>query len=333
MFFFAMSCSQNKEITNEVNLYSQRHYAVDELQYKNFTELTGIKVNVVKANADELIERLKNEGANSPADLFITVDAGKLYNARESGVLQKIPSDAINENIRTDILDSDGYWAPITYRARIVVYSNERVVKSDLTTYEDLANPKWKNKLLVRSSSNAYNQALMSSIVANLGSSATESWARGVVSNFARDPKGSDRDQVKAIAAGQGDLAIVNSYYIGLLLASEKEEEINAGKAVSVFFPNQGYDERGSHINISALGLTKNSPNRENAIKLIQYLTSEEAQEVYVNNSYEYPANSLVQPSDIVKAWGEFKIDKLNLNALGEYRSEAIKIFDKAGWK
>ena len=333
MFFFAMSCSQNKEITNEVNLYSQRHYAVDELQYKNFTELTGIKVNVVKANADELIERLKNEGANSPADLFITVDAGKLYNARESGVLQKIPSDAINENIRTDILDSDGYWAPITYRARIVVYSNERVVKSDLTTYEDLANPKWKNKLLVRSSSNAYNQALMSSIVANLGSSATESWARGVVSNFARDPKGSDRDQVKAIAAGQGDLAIVNSYYIGLLLASEKEEEINAGKAVSVFFPNQGYDERGSHINISALGLTKNSPNRENAIKLIQYLTSEEAQEVYVNNSYEYPANSLVQPSDIVKAWGEFKIDKLNLNALGEYRPEAIKIFDKAGWK
>jgi len=333
MFFFAMSCSQNKEITNEVNLYSQRHYAVDELQYKNFTELTGIKVNVVKANADELIERLKNEGANSPADLFITVDAGKLYNARESGVLQKIPGDAINENIRTDILDTDGYWAPITYRARVVVYSNERVVKSDLTTYEDLANPKWKNKLLVRSSSNAYNQALMSSIVANLGSLATESWARGVVSNFARDPKGSDRDQVKAIAAGQGDLAIVNSYYIGLLLASEKEEEINAGKAVSVFFPNQGYDERGSHINISALGLTKNSPNRENAIKLIQYLTSEEAQEVYVNNSYEYPANSLVQPSDIVKAWGEFKIDKLNLNALGEYRPEAIKIFDKAGWK
>tara|TARA_B100001769_G_scaffold75948_1_gene57168 strand:- start:1208 stop:2230 length:1023 start_codon:yes stop_codon:yes gene_type:complete len=329
----AFSCSTNKEIVNEVNLYSQRHYAVDELQYKNFTEKTGIKVNVVKSNADELIERLKNEGENSPADLFVTVDAGKLYNARESGVLQKIPSDAINENIRKDILDSDGYWAPITYRARIVVYSNERVGKSDLSTYEDLANPKWKNKLLVRSSSNAYNQALMSSIVANLGLSTTESWARGLVSNFARDPKGSDRDQVKAIAAGQGDLAIVNSYYIGLLLASEKEEEINAGKSVSVFFPNQGYGERGSHINISALGLTKNSPNRENAIKLIQYLTSEEAQEVYVNNSYEYPANSLVQPSDIVRAWGEFKIDKLNLNALGEYRPEAIKIFDKAGWK
>ena len=327
------SCSTQNEESNEVNLYSQRHYSVDELQYKNFTEKTGIKVNVVKANADELIERLKNEGENSPADLFVTVDAGKLYNAREAGVLQKIPSEAINKNIREDILDADSYWAPITYRSRIIVYSNERVSESDLSTYEDLANSKWKNRILVRSSSNAYNQALMSSLVANLGSENTEKWSSAVVSNFARDPKGSDRDQVKAIASGQGDLAIVNSYYIGLLLASEKEEEINAGNSVSVFFPNQGEGDRGSHINISALGLTKNSPNRRNAIKLIEYLTSEEAQKVYVNNSYEYPANSLVQPSEIVRGWGEFKIDKLNLNALGEYRPEAIKIFDKTGWK
>ena len=327
------SCSIQKEKSNEVNLYSQRHYSVDELQYKNFTKKTGIKVNVVKANADELIERLKNEGENSPADLFVTVDAGKLYNARESGVLQKIPNEAINKNIREDILDADSYWAPITYRSRIIVYSNERVSESDLSTYEDLANSKWKNRILVRSSSNAYNQALMSSLVANLGSENTEKWSSAVVSNFARDPKGSDRDQVKAIASGQGDLAIVNSYYIGLLLASEKEEEINAGNSVSVFFPNQGEGDRGSHINISALGLTKNSPNRRNAIKLIEYLTSEEAQKVYVNNSYEYPANSLVQPSEIVRGWGEFKIDTLNLNALGEYRPEAIKIFDKTGWK
>ena len=327
------SCSTQKEVSNEVNLYSQRHYSVDELQYKNFTEKTGIKVNVVKANADQLIERLKNEGENSPADLFVTVDAGKLYNARESGVLQKIPTEAINKNIREDILDAESYWAPITFRSRIIVYSNDRVNKSDLTTYEDLANSKWKNRILVRSSSNAYNQALMSSLVANLGPEDTEKWSSAIVSNFARDPKGSDRDQVKAIAAGQGDLAIVNSYYIGLLLASDKEEEINAGKSVSVFFPNQGEGDRGSHINISGLGLTKNSPNRENAIKLIEYLTSEEAQMVYVNNSYEYPANSLVQPSEIVRGWGEFKIDKLNLNALGEYRPEAIKIFDKTGWK
>ena len=329
----ASACSTNNETSNEVNLYSQRHYAVDELQYKNFTEKTGIKVNVVKANADELIERLKNEGGSSPADLFVTVDAGKLFNAREAGVLQKIPSENINQNIMRELRDPEGFWAPITYRSRVIVYSNERVNKSDLSTYEDLANPKWKNRLLVRSSSNAYNQALMSSLVANLGSENTESWASAVVSNFARDPKGSDRDQVKAIAAGQGDIAIVNSYYIGLLLASEKAEELSAGNSVSVFFPNQGEDDRGSHINISALGLIKSSPNKENAIKLIEYLTSEEAQDVYVNNSYEYPANSMVEPSQIVKSWGEFKIDKLNLNALGEFRPEALRIFDKTGWK
>ena len=329
----ASACSTNNETSNEVNLYSQRHYAVDELQYKNFTEKTGIKVNVVKANADELIERLKNEGESSPADLFVTVDAGKLFNAREAGVLQKIPSESINQNIMGELRDPEGFWAPITYRSRVIVYSNERVKKSDLSTYEDLANPKWKNRLLVRSSSNAYNQALMSSLVANLGSENTESWASAVVSNFARDPKGSDRDQVKAIAAGQGDIAIVNSYYIGLLLASEKEEELNAGNSVSVFFPNQGESDRGSHINISALGLIKSSPNKENAIKLIEYLTSEEAQDVYVNNSYEYPANSMVEPSQIVKSWGGFKIDKLNLNALGEFRPEALRIFDKTGWK
>ena len=327
------ACTPNKQEIQEVNLYSQRHYAVDELQYKNFTEKTGIKVNVVKANADQLIERLKNEGDDSPADLFITVDAGKLYNARQAGVLQKISSENINENIISDLRDPDGFWAPITYRSRIIVYSNDRVKKSDLNSYEDLANPKWKGRLLVRSSSNAYNQALMSSLVANLGSENTEKWSSAVVSNFARDPKGSDRDQVKAIAAGQGDIAIVNSYYIGLLLASEKEEEQNAGNSVSVFFPNQGEADRGSHINISAIGLTKSSPNKENAIKLIEYLTSQEAQEVYVNNSYEYPANSLVEPSDIVKSWGDFKIDKLNLNALGEFRPEALKIFDRTGWK
>ena len=326
------SCSQN-ENSNEINIYSQRHYNVDELQYANFEKKTGIKVNVVKANADELIQRMKNEGENSPADLFITVDVGKLWQASEMGLLQKFEDRDITKNISPELLDKNGYWIPVTYRSRIIVYSKERVSKDELSTYEDLANKKWKGRLLVRSSSNSYNQALMSSIVANLGSDLTTQWSDAVVSNFARDPKGSDRDQVKAIAAGQGDVAIVNSYYIGLLLSSDKEEELNAGNSVSVFFPNQGENERGSHINISAIGLTKNSPNKKNAIKLIEYLTSEEAQEVYVNNSYEYPANPSVEPSEIVKNWGEFKIDKLNLNALGEYRPDAIKIFDRTGWK
>jgi len=232
-----------------------------------------------------------------------------------------------------DLKDKNSFWVPITYRARIVVYSNDRVQKSELSTYEDLANAKWKNRILVRSSSNAYNQALMSSLVANLGSDMTSNWSEGIVKNFARDPKGNDRDQVKAIAAGQGDLAIVNSYYIGLLLSSKNEEEINAGKSVSVFFPNQGKNERGSHINVSGIGLTKNSPNKENAIRLMEYLTSIDAQNTYVNNSYEYPANPLVKPSKIVQDWGTFKIDTLDLNMLGKFRQEAIRIFDKTGWK
>ena len=328
-----LSCDNNEKKSNEVNLYSQRHYSVDELQYENFTKLTGIKVNVIKANADELIERLKNEGDKSPADLFISVDAGKLQRAADLNLLQKVSNSTINTNVSKDLIDINGYWTPITYRARIIVYSNDRVNKSDLSTYEDLANEKWKGRILVRSSSNAYNQALMSSIVANLGSDVANDWSEGVVKNFARDPKGSDRDQVKAIAAGQGDIAIVNSYYIGLLLSSQKEEELDAGRSVSVFFPNQGDNERGSHINVSGIGLAKYSPNKENAIKLMEYLTSEEAQNTYVNNSYEYAANPNVKPSKIVQEWGTFKTDKLDLNMLGKFREEAIRIFDKTGWK
>ena len=323
----------NTNKSKEINIYSQRHYDSDKMQYKKFEEKTGIKVNVTKAGADELIQRLKNEGDNSQADLFITVDVGKLWQASDMGLFQKFNDQKVFDNIDPQFLDKNGFWVPVTYRSRVVVYSNERVKKEDLSTYEDLANEKWRGRLLVRSSSNAYNQALMSSLVANLGPEAVTSWSEAVVKNFARDPKGSDRDQVKAIAAGQGDIAIVNSYYIGLLLASEKEEEINAGKAVSVFFPNQGDGERGSHINVSGIALAKNAPNKENAIELIKYLTSVEGQETYVNNSYEYSVNPNVKPDEIVQAWGEFKKDPVDLNMLGVKRDEAIRIFDKTGWK
>ena len=329
---FIIGCSPNKK-SNEINLYSQRHYTVDKKQYENFEKLTGIKVNVVKANADELIERLKNEGENSPADLFITVDAGKLFRAKDLGLLQKVTNPKITKNIDPSLIDKDGFWVPITYRARILVYSNDRVNKDELSTYQNLTNEKWKNRILVRSSSNAYNQALMSSIVANEGTEAAEQWASGLVENFSRDPKGSDRDQVKAIAAGQGDVAIVNSYYIGLLLSSSKQEELKAGKAVSVFFPNQGENESGTHINVSGIGLTKYSPNKENALKLIEYLTSKEAQKLYINTSFEYPVNPNVEPAEIVKNWGEFRRDSLDLNLLGKFRKEAILVFDKSGWK
>ena len=331
ILFMLYGCDNND--SQQINIYSQRHYEVDKKQYENFEQKTGIKVNVIKANADELLERLKNEGKNSPADLFVTVDAGKLQKGVEMGLFQKINNDVVSNNVSKKLTDKNGYWIPITYRARILVYSNDRVMESELSTYEDLANDKWKGRILVRSSLNAYNQALMSSLYANLGQEAVEKWSSGVVNNFARDPKGNDRDQVKAIAAGQGDIAIVNSYYIGLLLSSEKQQEVDAGNSVSVFFPNQGENERGSHINISGFAMTKNAPNKQNSIKLLEYLTSIEAQETYVNNSYEYPANPLVMPSEIVQSWGAFKIDELDLNKLGSYRNQAIKVFDKTGWK
>ena len=326
------SCESVKEV-QEVNLYSQRHYAVDELQYENFTKLTGIKVNVTKANADELIQRLKNEGEKTEADLFITVDVGKLWQAGDMGLLQKINSNIINPNINPSLLDKNNYWVPVTYRSRILVYSNERVDKSELSSYEDLASDKWKDRILVRSSSNSYNQALMSSLVANLGIEETQKWSAAIVKNFARNPKGNDRDQVKAIAAGQGDVAIVNSYYIGLLLSSQNEEELKAGKSVSVFFPNQGENQRGAHINVSGIALTKNSKNKENAIKLIKYLQTDDAQKTYVNNTYEYSVNPSISPNEIVRGWGDFKMDDLDLNLLGSKRDEAIRIFDKSGWK
>ena len=333
MILVLSSCGEAPKKSNEINLYSQRHYKVDEQQYKVFEKETGIKVNVVKANADELIERLKNEGENSPADLFITVDAGKLQKAKDLDLLQKISSPIINQNVDVDLKDVNGYWIPITYRARIVVYSKDRVDVSELSTYDNLTDEKWRNKVLVRSSSNAYNQALLSSIIANTGEESASKWTSKLVKNFARDPKGNDRDQVKAITAGQGDLAIVNSYYIGLLLSSENEEEIKAGNSVGVFFPNQGEDESGSHINVSGIGLVKNAPNKENAIKLMEFLTSESAQKTYTDTSYEYPANPNVEPNEIVKKWGSFKKDILDLNKLGVFRNKAIEIFDKSDWK
>ena len=325
--------TEREAFSNEVNIYSQRHYDVDKLQYKKFEEKTGIKVNVVKASADQLIQRLKNEGDSSPADLFITVDVGKLWQGSDMGLFQKLEDNTMFENIDPQLTDKNGYWIPITYRSRIIVYSKDRVKRNELSTYEDLANEKWKGKLLVRSSSNAYNQALMSSMVANLGIKATTQWSNGIVENFARSPKGNDRDQVKAIAAGQGDVAIVNSYYIGLLLSSEKKEEIEAGNAVSVFFPNQREGQRGAHINVSGVAIAKNAPNKENAIKLIKYLTSYEGQITYVKNSYEYSVNPKVNPDKIVQAWGEFKKDSLDLNMLGIERDEAVRVFDKTGWK
>lgn len=326
------SCSQSSSSNEEViNIYTHRHYKADDQLFSKFTEETGIKVNIVNASADELIQRLETEGKDSNADILITVDAGRLYRAQQKDLLQPIVTETLTSNIASRFREVNGYWYGLTYRARIIAYAKDRVNPAEIKTYEDLANPKWKGKVLIRSSENIYNQSLLASIIVADGEEEAGNWAKGVVANFARNPKGSDRDQVKAVASGEGDIAVVNTYYIGLMLNDENEEERKAGETVGIIFPNQ--DDRGTHINISGVAVTKHAPNKENAIKLMEFLSGEYAQETLANMNFEYPINPNVSKASILKTWGDFKADDIDLYKLGEYNSKAVTIFDQSGWK
>ncbi len=326
-----IACNNTSKDEGVVNVYTHRHYKADDELFAKFTEETGIKVNIVNASADELIQRLETEGDNSNADLLITVDAGRLYRAQSKDLLQPIQSEILEKNIASEYREKNGYWYGLTYRARIIAYSKDRVNPEDIKTYEDLASFKWKDKVLIRSSENIYNQSLLASIILANGEDGAKEWAEGVVANMARSPKGSDRDQVKALASGEGDVAVVNTYYIGLMLHDKNVEERKAGESVGVIFPNQ--DGRGTHINISGVGVTKYAPNRENAIKLIEFLSGKEAQQTLANLNYEYPINPEANKASILQVWGDFKVDSVELYKLGVYNSKAVKIFDEVGWK
>jgi iron(III) transport system substrate-binding protein len=281
--------NENSSVPGELNVYSNRHYEADRILYEKFSNETGIKINLVKAGADELISRLEIEGDKSPADVFIAVDAMKLNRAKEKGLLQPVVAKTNNQ---PKFIEEENYWYAIAYRARVIAYDKEDIDVSELSTYEDLANEKWAGKILIRSSGSSYNQSLLSSIIYANGEEKAKEWAKGIVNNMAREPKGGDRDQIKAIASGVGEIAIVNTYYVGLLLNSENEEEVNAGKKVGIYFPNQ--EGRGGHINIGGISVLKNSPNKENAIKFIEFLTIEESQRFYASSSFEYPVHKNV---------------------------------------
>lgn len=315
----------------EVTVYTHRHYPADQELFAQFEKETGIKVNVVNAKADELIQKMETEGEHSPADVLITVDAGRLVRAKDKGLLQSATSENLINTVPAHLRDADNNWYALTKRARVFVFANDRVKPEDLTTYKDLTSGKWKKKILIRSSSNIYNQSLMASIIAHEGEEEAAKWAEGIVANMARDPKGNDRDQVKAVVAGEGDVAIVNTYYIGKLLNSKNPEEVKAGEGVTVFFPNQ--EDRGAHINVSGAGVAKYAPNKENAIKFIEFLVSEPSQKVFAQANYEYPVNTKVEASDLLKSWGNFKEDTLSLQKLGENNKKAVLTFDTAGWK
>ncbi len=325
---------EGDETTTEeqvVNVYTHRHYDSDKKLFEQFEKETGIKVNVVTASADELIKKLEVEGENSPADVLVTVDAGRLNRAKEKGLLQSINSDVLNSAIPSHLRDADGQWYGLTKRARVIAYAKDRVKPEDVATYESLTGGALKGKVLIRSSENVYNQSLLAAMIAELGRDNAKAWAEGIVNNMSRDPSGGDTDQLKGVAAGTGDVAVVNSYYVGRLSASDNEEERKVYDQIGVIFPNQ--DGRGAHINVSGAGVTAHSKNKENAIKLLEFLVSEGAQSSLVSENFEYPVNPNVPVSDVLKSWGEFKADTINLSLLGEYNAEAVAVFDEVGWK
>ncbi|WZL74348.1 Fe(3+) ABC transporter substrate-binding protein [Clostridiaceae bacterium 35-E11] len=321
--------STNK--SNVVNLYTDRHYDTDQQLYTLFEKETGIKVNVVEGKSDELIERLAREGQDTEADLLITADAGRLHRAKEQELLQTVDSEVLSKNIPTNLRDVDNQWFGLTVRGRVLIYSKDRVNPADLSTYEDLTDPKWKGKILVRSSSNIYNQSLLASLIALNGEEKAKAWAKGIVENMAREPEGNDRDQAKGVVAGVGDIAIMNTYYVGKMLNSSDPEEVKVAEQIGIFFPDQ--DGNGTHINVSGVGLSKHSKNKENAVQFMEFLSGEKAQKQFAEANFEYPVNPTVEPSDLLKSWGEFKPQSINLSKLGELNQRAVEIFNEIGWK
>ncbi len=317
--------------SNEVNLYTARHYDVDDQLYKQFEEETGIKVNLIKGDADELLERIKREGDATEADLFLTADAGRLYRAKDDGLFQSVSSDVLDEQVPANFQDSDQMWYGLTKRARVIAYNKETVTPEELSTYEALTEDEWNDRVLIRSSENIYNQSLLASFIEIEGEEKAKEWAAGMVNNFARDPEGGDRDQAKAIAAGVGDVAIMNTYYMGQMLNSEDPEEVKVAEGLGIFFPNQ--DTTGTHVNVSGAGVIKTASNKENAIELLEFLSAPEAQGKFAEANYEYPVNESVEPTELLKSWGEFKEQDISLSALGTNNSKAILIFNEVGWK
>ena len=315
----------------EVNVYSGRKEALIKPLFDEYTKESGIRVNLVTGKADALIKRLELEGENSPADLLLTVDAGRLHRAKELGLLRAITSVKLDEAVPENYRDPQGYWYGLSIRARVIVHSRTEIKPVQLSTYEALTDPAWHNQLCVRSSSNIYNQSLVASMLAHHGLEETESWIKGLVGNFARDPKGGDRDQIKAVAAGQCNLALVNTYYLAGMLSSGIDAEVDAAEQVALFWPNQ--DGRGAHVNVSGAGVTRSARNKTAAVQLLEYLVSIQAQEWYGKTNREFPVQDGVAGDSILQSWGEFKADNLNLAILGENNQAAVRAMDRAGWK
>jgi iron(III) transport system substrate-binding protein len=317
----------------EVNLYSSRHYQTDEALYDNFTKTTGIRVNRIEGKEDGLIERMRNEGANSPADVFMTVDAGRLWLAEKAGLLQPIRSEALETRIPANLRHPEGKWFGFSTRVRAIFVDKSKVKPGEISRYEDLADPKWKGQVCMRSSTNIYNLSLMGALIDHLGEAKAQDWAKGVVANFARPPAGGDTEQLKAVAAGECEVTIANHYYYVRLMRSQKAEDRAVVDKVQLVWPNQ--DGRGAHGNISGAGVAAHAPHKAAAVKFLEYLASDEAQEYFANGNNEFPAVSNEPQNDALRriAGKGFKIDPLNVSVYGKNQALAQMIYDRVGWR
>jgi len=326
-----IALSLTKVIGAEVNIYSHRQPFLINPFLEKFTEETGIKTNVVYATKG-LAQRLKAEGKNSPADVILTVDIGRLYIYDDLNLLASIDSDILDKNIPSNLKSPEKKWFALSKRSRIIVTSKQRVGEGQITKIEDLANQKWKGKICSRPGSHVYNRALMASLILSLGEKAAEEWARKFVDNLSRRPQGNDRAQVKAIFEGQCDISIINNYYFGKLKYSEDPSQREWAKSVRLIFPNQGEEERGAHINISGGGVAKYSKNKNEAVALLEFLSKAQSQKMYGEINFEYPVNPSVETTVELKSWGSFKSDSLPIISIAQKAYEAQKIIDRVGW-
>lgn len=319
---------------NEVNIYTSRHYEADNELYEMFTAKTGISVNIISGSGNALMERLKAEGSNSPGDIFFTVDAGNLSRFQKEGFLQEIISEKVNNIVPEELRGPNNEWIAVAKRARVIFYNPESVSEEEIKniSYESLAESKWRNRVVIRSSSNMYNQSLVASLISAYGIEETERWAKNLVNNFFRVPQGNDRAQILAVANGLADIAVANTYYYGIMLSGRGGPvQLEAAKKVKIIFPNQS--NRGSHINISGGGILKFSPNKMNAVKFLEFLLTEEAQQHIVNNTFEYPVLDGVKAHPLIEQFGKFKEDQISVAKFGELNPEAVRLMDRAGWK
>ena len=316
-----------------LNLYSSRHYDTDRALYEGFTAESGIRIRLIEGDADQLIARIQSEGANSPADVLLTVDAAKLARAVEAGILAETRSETLQARIPAHLRAADGQWYGLSSRARVIMYDKQKGAPAGVARYEDLALPVYRGQILIRAAAHPYNTSLMASLLLANGAEAAEAWARGVVANMARPPQGGDTPQFQAVAAGVGRMAIANTYYLARFGASANAQEKALYDRIGVIFPNQGAGDRGTHVNVSGAGVVRSSANQASALRFIEYLSSQRAQELFANGNFEYPVVAGVAPHPALTALGSFRADQLNGQRYGALAPEALRIMQRAGWR